>query len=182
VVVQPLIERGALVCYAVGVPALRSADGIVRFGHSDDGTCAAVAPQPEFPSALRPARALMRRVAIRLGNITIDCDDVRRISQFWSTALERPLDDGASEWFASIGGADPDRAEPAWYFEKVPEKKVAKNRMHVDVIDSSPDAVDRLVGLGATVLSEHEMAGHKWHVLQDPEGNEFCLAAKPFTG
>ena len=123
-------------------------------------------------------------MGIRVGNITVDCDDVMRVAQFWSAALERPLDDGAGEWFASIGGRDPDRAEPAWYFTNVPEGKTAKNRMHVDVFDPSPGAVDRLVELGAIVVGQHEMAwaGHGWSVLQDPGGNEFCVAAKPFTG
>jgi len=121
---------------------------------------------------------------VRVGNITVDCNDVMRVAQFWSTELERPRDDGASEWFVSIGGRDPDRAEPAWYFAKVSEQKTAKNRMHVDVFDSSPDAVDRLVSLGAIVVGEHGMAwaGHSWTVLQDPEGNEFCVGAKPYTG
>jgi hypothetical protein len=123
-------------------------------------------------------------MAIRVGNITIDCDDVMRVAHFWSAALERPLDDGASEWFASIGGKDPDRTELAWYFGKVPEAKAAKNRMHVDVFDDSPDAIDRLVELGANILEQHELgwANHRWTVLQDPEGNEFCVGAKPFTG
>jgi hypothetical protein len=123
-------------------------------------------------------------MGIRVGNITVDCDDVIRVAQFWSAALDRPLDDGASEGFASIGGKDPDRVEPAWYFAKVSERKAAKNRMHVDVFDASPDAVERLVRLGATVVDQHEMAwaGHSWTVLQDPEGNEFCVGAKPYTG
>ena len=123
-------------------------------------------------------------MGIRVGNITVDCVDVMRVAQFWSAALERPLDDGAGEWFASIGGKDAARAEPAWYFSKVPEAKTAKNRMHVDVFDESPDAVERLVALGATVVEHHELAwaNHGWTVLQDPEGNEFCVGAKPFTG
>jgi hypothetical protein len=122
-------------------------------------------------------------MGIRVGNITIDCNDVMRVARFWSAAMERPLDDGASEHFASIGGSDPDRTEPAWYFAKVPEPKTAKNRMHVDVFDPSPDAIDRLVGLGAVVVDEHEMpwAGHRWTVLQDPEGNELCVGARPYT-
>lgn len=126
----------------------------------------------------------MRRVGIRVGNITLDCEDVILVARFWSAAMERPLDDGSSEWFASIGGTDADRAEPAWYFAKVDERKSAKNRMHVDLFDPSPDVVDRLVGSGATVVGHHELAwaGHRWTVLQDPEGNEFCVAAQPFTG
>jgi hypothetical protein len=123
-------------------------------------------------------------MAIWIGNITIDCDDVLRVAQFWSAALERPLDDGASEWFASIGTKDADRTQVAWLFPKVEEAKSAKNRMHVDVYDASPDAEARLVALGATVVEKHHLdwANHGWTVMQDPEGNEFCLAAKPYAG
>jgi hypothetical protein len=123
-------------------------------------------------------------MGVRVGNITVDCIDVLRVAQFWAAAMERPVDEGASEWFASIGGTDPERAEPAWYFSKVPEPKAAKNRMHVDVFDPTPDVVDRLIGLGATVVGQHELswAGHSWTVLQDPEGNEFCVGATPYTG
>src|SRR5215469_14350010 len=120
----------------------------------------------------------------RVGNITFDCDDVLKMAAFWSAALGRPLDAGSSEVFASIGGTDPARQEPAWYFNKVPEPKRAKNRVHVDLVDPDPSAVDELVRLGATVVGQHKVGGidHYWTVLSDPEGNEFCIAAKAFTG
>ncbi|HLX51134.1 MAG TPA: VOC family protein [Streptosporangiaceae bacterium] len=118
----------------------------------------------------------------RLGNIAFDCDDVLKLAAFWSAVLGRPLDEGSSEWFASIGGTDAGRQEPAWYFNKVPEIKRAKNRVHLDLVDPAPTAIDELVRLGATVAGEHQIPGHRWTVMQDPEGNEFCLAAKSFTG
>jgi hypothetical protein len=118
----------------------------------------------------------------RLGNITFDCDDVLAVAAFWSAVLGRPVDGGSSEWFASIGGADSDRREPAWYFNKVTESKQAKNRVHLDLVNADPAAVDELVQLGATVIGEHGIRGHRWTVLHDPEGNEFCIAAKSFTG
>jgi Glyoxalase-like domain len=59
----------------------------------------------------------------RVGNITIDCDDVLRLAGFWSAVLGRPHDSGSGKYFASIGGTDPGRREPAWYFSKVPEGK-----------------------------------------------------------
>ncbi len=118
----------------------------------------------------------------RLGNITFDCDDVLKIAGFWSAVLGRPLDEGSSEWFASIGGADAARQEPAWYFNKVPESKRAKNRVHLDVVDPDPMAMDGLARLGATVVGEQRIRGHSWTVMQDPEGNEFCIAARSFTG
>jgi predicted enzyme related to lactoylglutathione lyase len=120
----------------------------------------------------------------RVGNITFDCDDVLKVATFWSAVLGRPLDKGSDEMFATIGGADPQRREPAWYFNKVPEHKHAKNRVHLDLVDPDPAAVEKLVAHGATVVSEHRVPGgkHRWTVLRDPEGNEFCIAAKSFTG
>lgn len=121
-------------------------------------------------------------MAARLGNIAFDCEDVLRLAAFWSGVLGRPLDPGSGEFFASIGGSDGERREPAWYFNKVPEPKQAKNRVHVDLVDPDPGAVDKLVRLGATVIGQHQITGQRWTVLQDPEGNEFCIAAKSFTG
>jgi hypothetical protein len=120
----------------------------------------------------------------RVGNITFDCDDVLKMAAFWSAVLGRPVDEGSSPAFASIGGADPARQEPAWYFAKVPEPKGAKNRVHLDLVDPDPSAIDELVRLGAIVTAEQELpgGGHRWTVMLDPEGNEFCIAAKSFTG
>jgi Glyoxalase-like domain len=124
-------------------------------------------------------------MAVRLGNIAFDCDDVLKVANFWSALLGRPLDEGSGELWASIGGADGERVEPAWYFNKVPEPKQAKNRVHPDVTTPDyPSIVDRLTTMGATVVGEHEVPGadHRWTVMCDPEGNEFCVAAKSFTG
>jgi hypothetical protein len=120
----------------------------------------------------------------RIGNITFDCHDVLKVAAFWSAALGRPLDKGSSEFFATIGGADPERREPALYFNQVPEGKQAKNRVHLDLVDPDPSAVDELIARGATVVSRHELPGgrHRWTYMQDPEGNEFCIAAQSFTG
>jgi Glyoxalase-like domain len=121
-------------------------------------------------------------MAARAGNIAVDCEDVLKLAAFWSAVLGRPVDKGSGEFFASIGGADGERREPAWYFNQVPEPKQAKNRVHIDLVDPDPDAVNRLVRLGATVIGRHQIRGHLWTVMQDPEGNEFCIAAKSFTG
>jgi hypothetical protein len=85
---------------------------------------------------------------------------------------------------------DPDGAGPPFWFQQVPEGKVVKNRLHLDIFVSGGrevpmatrkarvDAeVDRLIGLGATkyrVLDEDGI-DHYAVVMQDPEGNEFCL-------
>ena len=121
-------------------------------------------------------------MALRIGNFAFDCDDVLKVAHFWSAAIDRPLDPGSGPEFASIGGTDAERNDPAWYFEKVPERKTAKNRMHLDLIDPDPAAVEHLVTFGATIVARHSIGKHGWTVLQDPEGNEFCVAAKAFAG
>ncbi len=121
-------------------------------------------------------------MAARIGNVTLDCGDVMRTALFWSAVLDRPLDHGSSEVFATIGGSDGNRTEPAWYFNKVTAPKVVKNRLHLDLVDPDPLAIDKLVALGASVVDSHRFRGHAWTIMQDPEGNEFCIAARSFTG
>lgn len=123
-------------------------------------------------------------MVVKLGNIAFDCDDVLRVATFWSTLLGRSVDEGSNELFASIGGTDAERVDPAWYFNKVPERKQAKNRVHLDLTTPDASALDEMVRLGATIVAEHEVPGgsHSWTVMRDPEGNEFCVAAKSFTG
>ncbi|MGI8723263.1 MAG: VOC family protein [Geodermatophilaceae bacterium] len=78
--------------------------------------------------------------------------------------------------------AQPDRLRPTRFmFIKVPERKTAKNRMHLDLRmeKSVPRSLEvaRLVDLGATHIADKDEWGHSWAVLTDPEGNEFCVAA-----
>lgn len=118
----------------------------------------------------------------RIGNVTFDCDEVLQMADFWSAVLGRTVDEGSNDEFATIGGADEQRVEPALYFNKVPEAKRAKNRVHLDLVDPDPTTVDRLLALGATAVANKRLGGHRWTVMQDPEGNELCVAAKSFTG
>jgi Glyoxalase-like domain len=68
--------------------------------------------------------------------------------------------------------------------KRAPESKHAKNRVHIDLVIPDPAAEKELLRLGATVVGKHQVGGgsHRWTVLQDPEGNEFCIATKSFTG
>ncbi|WP_409470271.1 VOC family protein [Streptomyces sp. HC307] len=63
-------------------------------------------------------------------------------------------------------------------FQRVPEPKSGKNRLHLDLHPAQgqrADEVDRLRGLGASVLREVKESGGEWVMMQDPEGNEFCV-------
>jgi hypothetical protein len=86
-------------------------------------------------------------MAARIGNIAFDCEDVLQIAAFWSAVLGRPLDKGSSGLWASIGGADAARQEPAWYFNKVAEPKRAKNRVHLDLVDPDHQSSTNSCGL-----------------------------------
>jgi len=122
---------------------------------------------------------------------TLGCDanDPHLAAAFWALALgyipEPGYDDADG---ASI--VDPDGVGPAIGFLKVPEGKVAKNRMHIDVrVAGEPpwDMVERevlirakvavLASAGGTVVREERSDEHLGHVVMlDPEGNEFCVA------
>jgi predicted ABC-type ATPase len=77
---------------------------------------------------------------------------------------------------------------PRLFFQRVPEPKTAKNRVHLDVsVSGGHDvpraernprvdaAVERLVALGATKVKANDELDQYWVVMRDPEGNEFCL-------
>jgi predicted enzyme related to lactoylglutathione lyase len=100
------------------------------------------------------------------------------LGRFWSELLRRPLDDGATAEFASIGLSADDTPRPHWAFLRVPEGKQVKNRVHVDLVaDNLPAAVDRAVELGATRLADRADDHYRWSTLADPEGNEFDIVA-----
>lgn len=119
-------------------------------------------------------------MTVSVGAVTIDCKDVATVAGFWSAALGMPLDAGASPYFASLNRAGNEL--PRFLFLKVPEPKTAKNRLHLDLLvdAGTPRSaeVDRLVSLGAKHLADKDEWGQSWAVLNDPEGNEFCVAAK----
>ena len=116
-----------------------------------------------------------------IGDITIDCRDPFALAQFWSAVLgyidhhENPNAPDDPEAFI----IDPRRLHPGLLFLPVPEDKVVKNRVHLDLVPSSARDVDvdRVVGLGATLVDDQRKPdGSGWAVLADPEGNVFQLS------
>jgi hypothetical protein len=119
---------------------------------------------------------------LQVANVGLDCRDVWRVVNFWAAALDRPVDKDSSDHFASIGANDHQRTQPAWFFHLVPEPPTSKNRVHVNLIDPDPGAVERLVALGARVVQGHDIGVHSWTVMEDPEGHVFCVAAQVYQG
>lgn len=142
----------------------------------------------------------------RTVQITFDCHDPDALAGFWNEALGYRYDSpppGFATWDEALdhfgvppedrnnvsASVDPDERGPRLFFQKVPEGKTAKNRVHLDVRaapglqgDERMAALEaegeRLVALGATRLRRQDPAppmdaGHL--VMADPEGNEFCL-------
>ena len=114
-------------------------------------------------------------MSLRVEIVTFDCSDPKSLADFWAdvtggaVAAEMP---GFILLDASQAGI------PHMGFQSVPEDKRAKNRVHVDFRTEDRTAeVQRLVDLGAVVVDEHEVSGFAWTVLQDPEGNEFCVGS-----
>ncbi len=115
-------------------------------------------------------------MTLTLAHVTFDCADAVKLASFWATAFDRTVDEGASPFFASIGYNTADGL-PSMLFLQVGEGKTAKNRMHLDThADDREAEVERLVQLGATRIAEKDEYGTRWTVMNDPEGNEFCIA------
>ena len=137
--------------------------------------------------------------------VTFDCAAPDAQAKFWAAVLGyqvQPPPDGYPDWFAFLRErgvpeqewdrasaiVDPDGKGPRIFFQKVPEPKSAKNRVHLDVNVTAglqmterrarvDREVERVRGLGATRVHVRvsEELGEYCVVMQDPEGNEFCL-------
>jgi hypothetical protein len=113
---------------------------------------------------------------LRVTEVVIDCADHGVVLDFWAAALGYERREVNDQYVALVPPA-PDAGHPPLLFQKVPEPKVVKNRVHLDVrAEVRADEVARLVGLGATVLAEHDLGELRWTVMADPEGNEFCVS------
>jgi len=104
-------------------------------------------------------------------SVTLDCADALVAARFWAAALGSTVDEESTTAKAFVEA--PGWGGPNLWFARVPEPKTVKNRMHFDLRASgSVEAeVERLVALGAVVVN----VGEESVVLQDPEGNEFCV-------
>jgi predicted enzyme related to lactoylglutathione lyase len=112
-------------------------------------------------------------------NVTFDCLDPQVVSTFWCAVTGYSLDEvktpGNDYWVAN----PPDDKLPRLVFVNVPESKMTKNRVHLDLMPVGRDQegeLNRLLGLGATIVDDRRaLRPGGWVVLADPEGNEFCL-------
>lgn len=122
-------------------------------------------------------------MASRFTELVIDCHDPRRLAAFWCAVLgyevidEQEDDVEISNWRPTPEAVRAQVNPPTLLFQRVPEGKTVKNRLHIDVspIDSDQASeVERLLALGARHVDVGQ-GEQTWVVLADPEGNEFCV-------
>jgi hypothetical protein len=110
--------------------------------------------------------------------VAIDCSDPTALARFWAGVLGRQVaGDSTSERVVLLAG-DGDASGPPITFNKVPEPKTVKNRLHLDLISDTFDAeTERLLSLGAQRLRDLQADKSRWTTFADIEGNEFDLIA-----
>ncbi|WP_154814594.1 VOC family protein [Actinophytocola xinjiangensis] len=122
---------------------------------------------------------------VRQVQVTFDCAEPETVARFWSEVLGYSTPSAADGWAAC---ADPDGVGPRLYFQRVPEGKVVKNRVHLDVrvarelvgaerVAALEAECARLVALGGTrvELLPADEVNESIIIMRDVEGNEFCL-------
>jgi hypothetical protein len=115
-------------------------------------------------------------VRVRLDQVVVDCREPAVLVRFWAALLGGESVHRERGWshLAAPGF-------PRLSFQPVPEPKVAKNRLHLDIaVDAGEiaEAVEKALALGATRVGE-VMTDDKgsFQVMLDPEGNEFCVVS-----
>jgi predicted enzyme related to lactoylglutathione lyase len=121
-------------------------------------------------------------VGLAIRYIDVDCADPYRVASFWSEVLgypQHPDDSPGDDECEVVAPA----GQPSLLFQRVPEAKAGKNRLHLDLRAraAGQDAeVDRVLALGATIVDDRrQVRPGGWVVLADPEGNEFCIDPIP---
>ncbi len=117
---------------------------------------------------------------LRIQCITIDCENPRTLADFWAAALDWKItfEDENEVALELLDGSPEVGRIPDLLFIKNPDRKSAKNRLHLDLRPLNQDAeVSRLESLGAKriEIGQSDDSDTSWVVMADPEGNEFCV-------
>ncbi|MFB7185102.1 VOC family protein [Streptomyces sp. NPDC056230] len=112
-------------------------------------------------------------MTVSFHSVVVDTHDLPSLARFWCQVLDWKVLFEADDEI--VIGADKS-ALPGICFVSVPERKASKNRLHIDLApDDQAAEVERIIGLGARRADIGQQAEVSWVVLEDPEGNEFCV-------
>lgn len=112
---------------------------------------------------------------LEVNHIVIDCAEHEPVIAFWSRALGGWEPERWNEQFVLLTPPAGANGTPL-LLQKVPEPKIVKNRVHLDLRTGDLDrTVEALQALGAVIVIERQDLGIRWFVMADPEGNEFCV-------
>ncbi len=112
--------------------------------------------------------------AIRVGDVAIDCNDVAAMTAFWSGVTGYAVQSGDETYGYLV---DPAGRGPDLFLQQVPEPRVGKNRLHLDLVtDDLAAATESVLAMGGAKL--RDSSGGPWlsAVFTDPEGNQFCVS------
>ena len=121
----------------------------------------------------------------RLVWIQIDCRDPIRLAAFWGAVFGLKIANtfGEPSHYVVLAKREPD--SPHISFQRVPEPKTVKNRLHFDIwvddIERATTQIETLDGRRLP-LEDFQEHGFRWRVMADPEGNEFCLGYETANG
>ncbi len=114
---------------------------------------------------------------MKIGSIVIDCNDFDMMYEFWRRTLHyEPREPPEADWVVL---RDPNGGGVNLSLQVVPERRVGKNRLHLDLYVEDREAeVSRLLALGAREHARPPSPEEEFVVLEDPEGNVFCVVDK----
>jgi catechol 2,3-dioxygenase-like lactoylglutathione lyase family enzyme len=111
---------------------------------------------------------------MKIGSIVIDCNEFDKMLAFWQVALHYvPKEPAKGGWVIL---RDPEGRSPNISLNQVSEKRRGRNRLHLDLYtDNREKEVKRLLKIGATRHPQEYEPGDDFVVLEDPDGNLFCV-------
>ncbi len=116
-----------------------------------------------------------------IGSVVIDCSDFETMSRFWQEALRYVPREAPGDGWVVL--RDPKGPNVNVSLNRVREPRAGKNRLHLDLYSEDPEGdAERLVDLGAVRHPRAAEPGEDFVVLQDPEGNLFCVIDQSATG
>jgi catechol 2,3-dioxygenase-like lactoylglutathione lyase family enzyme len=118
----------------------------------------------------------MSEPVARMSSVVVNVSDLDRAKAFWTQLLGVDVSHEVEPFFAWL--TPQERGGVNLALQVSPDRKAGRNRVHVDTFVADLDAAQaRIEELGGAHVEDHEVAGFRWRIMADPDGNEFCIAS-----